>query len=116
MKILVYLLNYAATHPNTKVCFYRSNMILYAHSDDLYLSISKTRSRAGGFFFLANNIKSLEYAKPNGAMHTISTILKNVMSSVAETEIAATFDNVKEAIPLRHTLKLLEHDQPSTSI
>ena len=114
LQMLVHLLNYAATHPDTKVHFHRSGMILHVHSDGSYLSVSKARSRVGGFFFLADNNNSLEHAKPNRAVHVISTILKNVMSSAAETEIAATFDNAKEAIPLRHTLKFLGHEQPPT--
>ena len=116
LQMLVHLLNYAATHPDTKVHFHRSGMILHVHSDGSYLSVSKARSRVGGFFFLADNNNSPEHAKPNGAVHVISTILKNVMSSAAETEIAATFDNAKEAIPLRHTLKFLGHEQPPTPI
>ena len=34
----LWLLNYAATHPNTKIHYKASNMILYIHSDASYLS------------------------------------------------------------------------------
>lgn len=38
------------------------------------------------------------------------------MSSVAETEIAATFENAKEDMPMRNTLTFLNHPQPPTHI
>ena len=34
----LWLLNYAATHPNTKIQYTTSDMILYIHSDASYLS------------------------------------------------------------------------------
>ena len=34
----LWLLNYIATHPNTKICYTASDMILYIHSDASYLS------------------------------------------------------------------------------
>ena len=38
------------------------------------------------------------------------------MSSATETEIAATFDNAKESIPLRQALRCIGHVQPPTTI
>ena len=34
----LWLLNYAATHPNAKIRYTASYIILYIHSDPLYLS------------------------------------------------------------------------------
>ena len=34
----LWLLNYSATHPNAKIRYTTSNMILYIHSDASYLS------------------------------------------------------------------------------
>ena len=116
MQKLVHLLNYAATHPDAKVRFHRSRMVLHVHSDGSYLSVDKARSRIAGFFFLADDTKKPEDAKPNGSIHVASTILKNIMASAAKTEIAATFDNAKDSIPLRHALKFLGHDQPPIPI
>jgi hypothetical protein len=45
----VHLLDYAASHPDAKVRYYKSNMILYVHSDASYLSEPKARSRVGGY-------------------------------------------------------------------
>ena len=116
MQQLTHLLNYAATHPDAQVRFYASGMILHVHSDGSYLSVARGRSRAGGYFFLSNNEPDPAKAKINGAVHVLCVILKNVMGSAAETEIAATFDNAKEALPLRQTLKFLGHPQPPTPI
>ena len=90
--------------------------MFHVHSDGSCLSIRKSRSQAAGFFFLAKNNSNLVNSKPYGAMHFISTKLNNVMSSAAKTEIATTFDNAKESIPLRHALKFIGHMQPPTPI
>jgi hypothetical protein len=44
------LLDYLATHPDAKIRFQESDMILHIHSDASYLSVSKARSRLGGLF------------------------------------------------------------------
>eukprot|EP00957_Ditylum_brightwellii_P196086 14940140-Ditylum_brightwellii.AAC.1 len=46
------LLDYAATNPDTKIRFRRSDMILRIHSDASYLSEKKAQSRAAGYFYL----------------------------------------------------------------
>jgi hypothetical protein len=46
------LLDYLATHPDAKICFQATNMILHIHSDASYLSVSKAKSRLGGLFYL----------------------------------------------------------------
>ena len=116
MQKLVQLLNCAATHPEAKARFHRSDVISHVHSDGSYLSVSKAPSRIGGYFFLSNSATKPEDAKHNGAMHVASTTLKNVMTSATETEIAAAFNNAKDSVPLRHALKFLGHNQPPTPI
>jgi hypothetical protein len=49
---LLKLLNYCATHPNAKLRYHASDMILNIHSDTGYLNEPKARSRAGGNFFM----------------------------------------------------------------
>ena len=53
---IIWFLNYAATHPDAKICFLKSNMILYVASDGSYLSETKERSRVGGIFYLSSKI------------------------------------------------------------
>ena len=50
---ITWFLNYAASHPEAKICFSASYMILHIASDGSYLSESKSRSRVGGIFYLS---------------------------------------------------------------
>ena len=47
---IVWILNYAATHPDAEIQYYASDMCLHAHSDALYFSAPRARSRANEFF------------------------------------------------------------------
>ncbi len=58
-------------------------MILSVESDASYLSESKARSRAGGYFLMSKDSKS---PTNNGAVLTIPQIIREVMSSAAEAE------------------------------
>jgi hypothetical protein len=118
-KLVTQFLDYAATHPDASVCYFPSEMILHIHSDASYLSEPGARSRAGGLFFLGNNLlKSSAPISPviNGAIHINSQIMKNVLASAAEAEVAACFLNAQDACMLRTTLTDLGHQQPPTPI
>ena len=67
------LLDYCATHPNPILRFTRSSMIFRIHSDVSYLSVTKARSRATGFFYMSDDS---ENPPINGAIHVMCTILK----------------------------------------
>ena len=76
----LWILNYSATHPKSKICYTASNMILYIHSDTSYLSEPLTRSRAGGHYFLGDDrpdMKTPPTNRPrlNGPIHSISRIM-----------------------------------------
>ena len=88
-------------------------MILAVHSDASYLSEAQARSRAGGHFYCYINADD---PPNNGAILTISQIIKAVMSSAAEAELGALYINAKEAVPLRHLLTEMGHNQPPTPI
>ena len=45
-----------------------------------------------------------DYNLPNGAILTLSKIIKYVMSSAGETEVASSYLNCKAALPLRIAL------------
>ena len=111
-KEITQILNYVATHPLAVIKYTASPMLLHIHSDASYLSERKARSRAGGHFFLSNEKSSI----PNGPVHTLSNILRNVMASAAESEIGAAFTNAQAALPLRQALLDLDHPQPPTPI
>jgi hypothetical protein len=110
-KLVHQFLNYATTHPDTIITYQTSDMVLAGHSDASYLSETNARSRAGRRFFMSNNNAT---PSNNGAILTISQIIKAVMSSAAEAEIGALYINCREAIPAWHTLEYLGHKQPPT--
>ena len=90
--------------------FKKIDMKLAGHSDAGYLNKPKARRRAGGIF-MSN---SSPLPPNNGAMLTISQIIKAVMSSIAEAELGALFINTREGM---YTMKMLEemvHKQDQT--
>jgi hypothetical protein len=112
---VIKLLNYCNTHPETKIRYHASDMILYIHSDASFLSERDANSRAGGLFYMGNSA-STSKKLTNGAILIISTVLKHVMSSAAEAEIGAVFINAKEGTVRRKTLQELGHPQPPTPL
>jgi hypothetical protein len=114
---VITLLNYCATHPEEKVWYHASEMILNIHSDSSYLSERESKSRAGGFFYIRINIDS-KNKLTNGAVLIIITILRHVMSSASETELRSVFLSAKEATILRTTLEEMghPHQQPPTPL
>ncbi len=107
------LLDYLAMQEEAIISYNASDMILQVHSDAGYANKKREQSRAGGHFFLSNNSSS---APNNGAILTKSTIIKAVMSSVAEAELGALFLNAKEAVFIRQILTEMGHPQPRTPI
>ena len=84
------------THPDARIWFRASDMVLNVHSDASYLSAPKATSRAGGYFFLGNLPKVNEPIALNGAFYILRTILKLVAFSAAEAELEALFLNAKK--------------------
>jgi hypothetical protein len=107
-------LNYCATHPDASITYHRSDMILKVPSDALYLNEKQARSRTGGHFYMGNTAPKTEIF--NGSILVLAAILKHVMSSAAEAEIASLFTNAKEATILRTILDEMGHPQPPTPI
>jgi hypothetical protein len=112
MEELTKVLNYAASNPNPTKLYRASDMILNVDSDAAYLVASKARSRAGGFHWLGNADGTLL----NGSILVIAKILRMIVASATEAEIAALFLNARAAVPLRTTLIELGHPQPATPL
>ena len=100
---------YAATHPDATVFFRQSDMALKIHSDTSYISESNARSHVGGLHYLGNKALSSNPHLYNGPLLTVSAILKHVMSSASEAEVGGCYINCREALPIRTTLKELDH-------
>lgn len=103
------LLDYVATHPDAAIRYHASDMILALDTDASYLSEHKGRSRAAAYYFLT---KKNDTEFHNGAILVLSAIIKHVMSSASESELAALYYGCKGAIPLRVTLEEMGHRQP----
>jgi hypothetical protein len=90
------LLDYDATHPNAGIWYKACNMVLSVHTDVSYLFDPGCKSQASGNFHHSNcNDKDFN----NGAILTLSTIIKHVMSSVSEAELAVLYYGRKLAAP-----------------
>ena len=107
------LLDYIATQDEAVITYNASDMKLAVHSDASYLSEPNARSRAGGHFFLSN-----EAAIPanNGAVLNIAHIIKHVMSSATEAELAGLYIMAREAVYIRIVLDEMGHKQPPTPL
>jgi hypothetical protein len=103
------LLDYCATHPNAAIRYTASDMILALDTDASYLSDLDGKSRAAAYMYLS---KKDQPDFNNGAIMVLSTIIKHVMASASEAEMAALFYGCKQAIPLRVTLEEMGHPQP----
>ena len=77
-------------------------MKLAAHSDASYLSEPKARSRAGAHLFLSNGS---DIPPNNGAILNIAHIIKHVMLSATEAELAALCIMAREAVYIRIILE-----------
>mgnify|MGYP006198298991 CR=1 FL=1 len=110
------MLDYCTTHPNAKICFHISVMVLNIHSDASCLNAPEGWSHIGDHHFLGWIPRDNIPIKLNGAIHVISTILKFVAASVAEAELGALFVNAKEGCVIRLILQELGHPQPPTPI
>jgi hypothetical protein len=107
------LLDYIATQDDAVITYNASDMVLAVHSDASYLSEPKARSRAGGHFFLS----TAKDAPPNnGAILNIAHIIKHVMASATEAELAALYIVAREAVYIRIILEELGHKQPATPL
>jgi hypothetical protein len=82
------LLDYLATQEDAILSYHASNMVLAVYSYASYLSKPKAQSRAGGHFFLSS---TTTVPPNNGAILNIAHIIKNVMSSATEAELAGLY-------------------------
>ena len=118
---ITWFLNYAASHPDTKICFSSSDMILHIARDGSNLSETKSRSCVGGVFYLSSKSPQHNQAPEcnhpfNAPFHMAANILNMITISAMETEVAATFYNAKESLPFRGTLAKKGNPQPPTTM
>ena len=78
------LMDYCHTHSYATIRYFESQMKLHIHSNALYLSASKARSRVGGQFLLSDHFDTSSPTKHNVSVLVVANVLKNVMASSAE--------------------------------
>ncbi len=104
---------YLGTQEEAVLTYNASDMVLAAHSNASYLSEPNARSRAGGHFFLSSNST---IPQNNGAVLNIAHIIKHVMSSATEAELAGLYIMAREAVYIRIVLEEMGHKQPPTPL
>jgi hypothetical protein len=122
MDAITQLLNYCVTQPDAIIRFKRRHMCLHIKSDASYLSETKAGSRAAGYHYLSDSPTDPTKApKPddppcmsNGPINILSSIMREVLASASEAELAALFHNGKESASERQCLEELGHPQPPT--
>ena len=104
MNKLQRFMDYTNTYPNTYVRFYASDIQLMIDSDSVYMVLPKAHSRIVGYFRLANvTTNQYKYLK-NGAILIECHILRDVVTSAAETETKGLFQNAKNSLPICYIL------------
>ena len=73
-------------------------MVLAAHSDAIFLSKPKSRSRAGGHIFLSEDDP---IPRTNGPLLSIAWVMRSVYASASEAETGALYIVAQEMVPLR---------------
>ena len=88
MQTVTHYLNYAASNPNAKIIYYKIDM--------------------GDYYYFRNADNNLF----NGSIYILATIIKKVMASAAEAEVAGLFTNANKAIFIGHPLIETCHPLP----
>jgi hypothetical protein len=79
---VIKLLNYCNTHPETKIRYHASDMILHIHSYASYLSEKEAKSRAGGLFYMGSSTNTEKKTYQRGNFdHQQSSQTRNVFGS-----------------------------------
>ena len=68
-------LGYCATHPDSKIRFFASKMILQVHSDTSNMDETKARSTASEHYFRGNSKKSGKSISLNRSIHILCIII-----------------------------------------
>ena len=107
-------LNYCSKNPDALMVYYASDMIIQEDTDAAYLIASKARSKNAAYIFMGN--KNRNYQIINGLIMVIAKILKMIVPSAAEAEVASLFYAAQEIGPLQVTAEELGHKQPATPL
>ena len=105
------ILDYAHTYQDIYLRFYASDMQLHVDTDAAFLVLPNACSQIAGYFRLLCHSDSPYFTNDNGAFYILCKTLWSIVSSAAESETHGVFHNVKQYIPIVHTLILMGHPQ-----
>jgi hypothetical protein len=74
---VIKLLNYCNTHPETKIPYHASAMVLHLHSDAYYLSEKEASIRTGGFFYKTHKWGHFNRHQSSETCHVIGSRSRN---------------------------------------
>jgi hypothetical protein len=106
------LLDYVATYPYANIVYQASNMILCAHANAGSLNKTDSPNRAGAHVYLSEDDPFPQF---NGAILSITQIIKFIMALAAESELAVLFTIAQEIVPCHLTLIAMGRPQPKKS-
>ena len=111
--VIEQLLDYVGTYPYNGIIFRKSDMISAEHIVAGFLNKSRVCSRSGAHIFLSEN-----NPKPrlNAPVLTIAQIIKALMDSADEAEMASLYITYKNMIPIRKTINEMGWPQPKLPI
>ncbi len=107
------LLDYVATYPSDGIIYRSSDMILCAHANAGFLNKTISHNWARAHIYLSENNP---FPCFNGTILSIAQIIKFVMASAAEAELAALFVTAQKMILHRQTLINMGWPQPKRPI
>jgi hypothetical protein len=110
MKKVERLLQYVSSHQNQGIRFHASTMQLQIQSDASYLCRPRARSVLGGLHYLGTT------ELINGPFFCTSKTISCIVSSAAEAELGAAFQNAQKGAQFRNTLVELGYPQQPTTI
>ena len=89
-----WFLDYCVTNPNTATIYKAINMIIKYNSDAAYLVVSEARNRVASYIKLGNKY-STNNQIINAPIMVIVRVLKMVVASAVEAELATLFHNAQ---------------------
>ena len=106
-------LGYLMQYPTSQICFQASDRQYIVFGDVSHNSVTRGRSRAGGYGFYG---WVGDPQRLNGAVFTMSCILDVVTASAAEGEYGAAYMVARHSVWMRAISNALRHPQGSTTI
>ena len=95
------MLDYLSTYSNDEIVYHASYMILAAHSNAGFHYESKGLSRVGAHIFISEYDPIPRWNRP---ILSIAQVIKFVMTSAVEDELAALYITAQKLVPMRQTL------------